>query len=126
MRRGILSVALVLSGTASLATGFSQQVELSRLLPQGARVAKVTPWARETNSTREGEAHAVFLNPWEHLATFHVVVMYIRGQDAVVGLYKRQPSIASYIKRWEQSSLGIEFDPISGVWDINGDGKTIL
>jgi hypothetical protein len=28
-----------------------------------------------------------------------------------------------FVKRWENRSLGVRFDPISGFWDINGDGE---
>ncbi|MFI5176222.1 MAG: hypothetical protein ACHQKY_15280 [Terriglobia bacterium] len=103
----------------------SQTFDEASLLPMGAKVAqssegvRETSWAKKPVKTKD----AIFVDPWGESGTQQVVVFYSLGQDSVVRLYERNPKTHRLAVRWENSDQGATFDPMSGIWDINGDGK---
>lgn len=102
-----------------------QVFDPATLLPKGAKIAKVATEARETDWLRERTdlMDAVFYDPWEHSTSPQVVVFYTRDQAAVVSLYQWDAPTDRFIKQWDHSAFGVSFDSMSGVWDINGDGR---
>jgi hypothetical protein len=103
----------------------SQTLDIASLLPMGAKVARRSDGARETSWAKKPvkTKDAIFIDPWGESRTQQVVVFYSLGYDSVVRLYERDPKTHRLTVRWENSDQGAMFDPMSGIWDINGDGK---
>jgi hypothetical protein len=99
--------------------------DIRPLLPPGVIVARISEGAHETKRSENTPAtkEAIFVDPWGANQTGQVVVFYSLGRDTVVRLYERDPKTNRPTVRWENRAEGATFDPMSGIWDINGDGK---
>lgn len=101
----------------------SQTFDVRSLLPAGATLAQIsegsheTHWGKRAPNSREG----ILKDPWGPSKQW--VVFFSLGDRSFIRLYGENPTTHHLEVRWENSGLGAEFDPMSGVWDINGDGQ---
>lgn len=114
---------VLLSWSASIS---SQTFNVRSLLPAGATLAQVSEGSRETQWGKRvaNSKDAIFEDPWGH--TKQWVVFFYLGDRSLIRLYQENPTTHQLEVRWENSGLGAEFDPMSGVWDINGDGQKAI
>jgi hypothetical protein len=121
-----LGFFLCLTLITSVMAKSSQEFDPYHLVPRGAKVADVSPGTRETHfeGVTGRTIDAVFSDPWgTRPGIQQSVIFYTIDQTSVVSLYERSADSDGFVKRWGNRSLGVRFDPISGIWDINGDGE---